>query len=620
MGEKVKTKKYRLYRRLILVGFDVAFIFLSILLSSYIATESLNDVFAYLPALGILVAFQIVVLWLAKVYAIRLLDSSLELGLRGMAAITFSGFVILIALLAYTRDISQAFRFFVPYYLGVSVSILGYRIAYRMALTYHFNRSNEEGYPRTLVYGAGEIGVQLAHYFFKRKLPYYIVGFVDDDPVKRGTLIQGLPVLGTLDDIDRVMREHRIQALIVAITNLKADSLQVALKSAKDKGAQVHIVPSVFEMERYHKESVDIRSINYNDFLGRTPVTIDRLPIEAMVKDRTVLVTGAGGSIGNEICSQLLDYSPERLLLLDIDETELHDLSLRLHGYTTEFSERIVPIVCDVRDGKKLAAIFAKYTPELVFHAAAYKHVPMMEYYPEEAIRTNILGTYNVFSAAVAHGARRCILISSDKAVNPTNVMGATKRVAEQIASLLSTPSTEIVCVRFGNVLGSRGSMLPLFMEQIKQGIPITVTDTRIIRYFMTISEAVSLVFLAGAVASGGEVMVLEMGEPVNIYQFAERLIQYYGDERSRIVVTGLRPGEKLYEERLSDKDTTIPTDNPKLFKAKINGALNGHRDMLLRFVTGQGEPGSVAAAMSTEEMVAMLKELVPEYIPGKTG
>jgi len=328
------------------------------------------------------------------------------------------------------------------------------------------------------------------------------------------------------------------------------------------------------------------------------------------VRDRTVLVTGAGGSIGNEICTQLLDYQPKRLLLLDIDETELHDLSLRLHGYTTEFSERIVPIVCDVRDGKKVGEIFARYTPELVFHAAAYKHVPMMEYYPEEAVRTNILGTYNVFSSAVANKADRCILISSDKAVNPTNVMGATKRVAEQIASMLSSPRTEIVCVRFGNVLGSRGSMLPLFMEQIKNGLPITVTDTRIIRYFMTISEAVSLVFLAGAVAKGGEVMVLEMGEPVNIYQFAERLIQYYGDERSRIVVTGLRPGEKLYEERLSDKDTTIPTDNPKLFKAKVNGDLNGHRGILERFVKEQGD----AAAMSPGEMVAMLKQLVPEY------
>ncbi len=609
--KKMRIKTNRISRHLVLVVADIFFSFLSIFLASYIATESMSEVFAHLPALSVLVAFQILVLWLAKVYAIRLKDSSLELALRGQAALTFSGFVILIVLLLYTRDVSQAARFFIPYYLGVSVSILGYRILYRMALTYHFNRNNEEGYPRTLVYGAGEIGVQLAHSYFKRKLPYYVLGFIDDDPLKRGTLIQGLPVLGSLEDIDGILREKGIQALIIAITDLKAENLQIALKSAKDSGAQVHIVPSIFEMERYHKESLDLRSINYDDFLGRTPVSVDRIPIDAMVRDRCVLVTGAGGSIGNEICTQLLDYGPKKLLLLDIDETELHDLSLRLHGYTQEFSDRIMPIVCNVRDSKKLDDIFAAYKPELVLHAAAYKHVPMMEYYPEEAVRTNILGTYNVFSAAVAHKARRCILISSDKAVNPTNVMGATKRVAEQIASTLSTPETEIVCVRFGNVLGSRGSMLPLFMEQIRLGLPITVTDRRIIRYFMTISEAVSLVFLAGAIAKGGEVMVLEMGEPVNIYQFAERLIQYYGDERSKIVVTGLRPGEKLYEEKLSNKDTTIPTDNPKVFKAKVNGDLNGHKQLLEAFLhkTAEGRQ-----AMSPAETVEMLKALVPEY------
>jgi FlaA1/EpsC-like NDP-sugar epimerase len=594
-----------------LISADVICSFLSIFLASYIATESVGAVFTHLAFLAALVAFQILVLWLAKVYAIRLKDSSLELALRGQAALTFSGFIIFIVLLVFTRDVSQASRYFIPYFLCASVSILGYRVLYRMLSTYHFSSSNQEGYPRTLIYGAGEIGAQLARFYFKRKLPYYVLGFIDDDPLKRGTLIQGLPVLGTLEDIDDVLWKERIQELIVAITDLKAESLQVALKSAKLRGAQVHIVPSIFEMERYHKQSLDLRSINYEDFLDRTPVSIDRIPIEAMVRDRCVLVTGAGGSIGNEICTQLLDYGPRKLLLLDIDETELHDLSLRLHGYAREFSDRIMPIVCNVRDSKKVDDIFAAYKPELVFHAAAYKHVPMMEYYPDEAIRTNIVGTYNVFSAAVAHGARRCILISSDKAVNPTNVMGATKRVAEQIASTLSTPETEIVCVRFGNVLGSRGSMLPLFMEQLRLGLPITVTDKRIIRYFMTIPEAVSLVFLAGAMAKGGEVMVLEMGEPVNIYQFAERLIQFYGDERSKIVVTGLRPGEKLYEEKLSDKDTTIPTGNPKVFKAKVNGNLNGHKQLLEAFVHDTAENRQ---AMKPEKMMEMLKALVPEY------
>lgn len=609
----MRFKLNRVSRHLVLIFADVFCSFLSILLASYIATESVGAAFSHLGFLAALVAFQILVLWLAKVYAIRLKDSSLELALRGQAALIFSGVIILIVLLLFTRDISQVARFFIPYFLCASVSILGYRVLYRMLSTYHFNPSNQEGYPRTLIYGAGEIGAQLAHSYFKRKLPYYVLGFIDDDPLKRGTLIQGLPVVGTLDDIDDVLWEKKIQALIIAITDLKAENLQVALRSAKAKGIQVHIVPSIFEMERYHKESLDLRSIKYEDFLDRTPVNIDKTPIEAMVRDRCVLVTGAGGSIGNEICTQLLDYGPRKLLLLDIDETELHDLSLRLHGYAQEFSDRIMPIVCNVRDAKKVNDVFATYKPELVFHAAAYKHVPMMEYYPDEAVRTNVLGTYNVFSAAVAQGARRCILISSDKAVNPTNVMGATKRVAEQIASTLSTRATEIVCVRFGNVLGSRGSMLPLFMEQLRLGLPITVTDKRIIRYFMTIPEAVSLVFLAGAMASGGEVMVLEMGDPVNIYQFAERLIQYYGDERSRIVVTGLRPGEKLYEEKLSNKDTTIPTDNPKVFKAKVNGDLNGHKQLLEAFVHDTAENRQT---MKPEKMVEMLKALVPEYKP----
>ncbi|MHB8132375.1 MAG: polysaccharide biosynthesis protein, partial [Mobilitalea sp.] len=235
----------------------------------------------------------------------------------------------------------------------------------------------------------------------------------------------------------------------------------------------------------------------------------------------------------------------------------------------------------------------------------AYKHVPLMEYYPEEAINTNIAGTYNVFSTAVRHHVKRCILISTDKAVNPTNVMGATKRVAEQIASMLTTKDTEIVCVRFGNVLGSRGSMLPLFIEQINEGLPITVTDKRIIRYFMTISEAVSLVFLAGSMAKGGEVMVLDMGEQVNIYDFAKRLIKYYGNEHNEIIVTGLRPGEKLYEEKLSAQDRTIPTENPKVFKAKVNGTLDKHDfDLLMQNFN----------TMKPEQLVEFLQKAIPEF------
>ena len=264
-----------------------------------------------------------------------------------------------------------------------------------------------------------------------------------------------------------------------------------------------------------------------------------------------------------------------------------------------------MPIVCDVRNATKVDRVFAKYRPEIVFHAAAYKHVPMMEYYPEEAIRTNVGGTYNVFSAAVRHQSSRCILISTDKAVNPTNVMGATKRVAEMVASMLTTEETKIVCVRFGNVLGSRGSMLPLFLEQMRAGLPITVTDRRIIRYFMTIPEAVSLVFLAGAMGDKGEVMVLDMGEQVNIHDFAKRLVKYFGDGRSEVVITGLRPGEKLYEEKLSDKDKTIPTDNPKVYKAIVNGTLDSEE--FERFMQD-------IYTMEPETLVRILRNLVPEF------
>jgi FlaA1/EpsC-like NDP-sugar epimerase len=293
------------------------------------------------------------------------------------------------------------------------------------------------------------------------------------------------------------------------------------------------------------------------------------------------------------------------LLLLDIDETELHDLSLRLHNYQQEFSKDIFPICCDIKNCAKVDRVFENFRPEIVFHAAAYKHVPMMEYYPEEAIRTNIAGSYNVLSSAVKYQAKKVIVISTDKAVNPTNVMGATKRVVEQEASLLTRPETEIVCVRFGNVLGSRGSMLPLFLEQIREGLPLTVTHKDIIRYFMTIPEAVSLVFLAGAMAKGGEVMVLDMGEPVKIYDFAQRLITYFGDGRSKVVVTGLRPGEKLYEELLANKDTTMPTDNKKVFKAKVTGTLseNWLKETLKTIHTD-----------STDELLRKLQEVVPEF------
>ena len=596
---------YRFLRRATLLVADVIVCLICALFSAYTVTGSLvlfRDFFSLIIA-GI--ALQLVFFILFKIYAIRLLDSSLELFVRGISSLTVSGLLVLIFVLTGTADFSFSFRIVASYLAYSTLILLGYRILYRVLFSYHLKGANGDTFPRTIVYGAGEIGLQLARQHFKKKLPYTIVGFLDDDPMKHHWMVSGVPVMGTLEDLGTIINETNAKALIIAITDLSSTRMKRALDAAERFGVDVKIVPSLFEMEEGRKSVADIRSINYNDLLGRSPITIDRTPIQKMVKGKRVLVTGAGGSIGNEISKQLLSYQPDQLLLLDIDETELHDLSLRLHGYQREFSKDIMPIVCDVKNSAKLERVFEKYKPEIVFHAAAYKHVPMMEYYPEEAIRTNVAGTYTVLSTAVRHKVQRCILISTDKAVNPTNVMGATKRVAELVASMLSTADTEIICVRFGNVLGSRGSMLPLFLEQIREGLPITVTDKRIIRYFMTIPEAVSLVFLAGAMGKGGEVMVLDMGEQVNIYDFAKRLVKYFGDGRSEVVITGLRPGEKLYEEKLSDKDHTIPTDNPKVFKAIVNGTLDKEEfSALMRTIH----------TMDPVQMVEFLTKTVPEF------
>eukprot|EP01156_Anaeramoeba_ignava_P007620 Anaeramoba_ignava/a352890_4.p1 GENE.a352890_4~~a352890_4.p1 ORF type:complete len:331 (-),score=16.34 a352890_4:98-1090(-) len=297
-----------------------------------------------------------------------------------------------------------------------------------------------------------------------------------------------------------------------------------------------------------------------------------------MIENKVVLITGACGSIGSEISRQAKSYNPKKLIILDFDESSLHDSALRLLNYKAEWSDEVIPVLCDIRNKEKLDKIITQYKPDIIFHAAAYKHVPLIQLYPEEGIRTNVGGSFNVLSSAAKNKVKKVVVISTDKAVNPTNVMGASKRMVELEAAMLNeeNPDTEFVCVRFGNVLGSRGSMLPLFVEEIQAGVDITVTDKKIIRYFMAIPEAVSLVFLAGSIGKGGEVMVLDMGQPVNIYEFAQKLIEMYGDpSKNKIRITGLRPGEKMYEELLANKDNTIPTSNKLIFKAKVTGSLN---------------------------------------------
>ncbi len=521
--------------------------------------------------LAIMSAGYIFCLSLHQVYRHRIADSSLEM-LKGTIISTGICTAVYVLFFGYTKGFASYYvRWILVYSVLSFCAVNGTRFFYRIG--FELKGKDDDTLPCAVIYGAGDMGSSMARMALKGHFGYKIIGFIDDDRNLHSELVLGYPVFGSLEDLYSVFKNHKVDNLIIAITNISSEKVQNAVSVASKFGVQTKIVPSLFEKKG--RADVSIRDIDYADLLGRQLNTIEKEPLFEMFSGKTILVTGAGGSIGSEICKQLIEYGLEKLIVLDIDETELHDLCLRLLNYEKEWSDRIIPVVCDMRNSEKMMKVFNDYKPDIVFHAAAYKHVPLMELYPEEAIINNICGSFNVFSCAKAVSTRKVVVISTDKAVNPTNVMGATKRVVEMMAAAFNeeSESTDFCCVRFGNVIGSRGSMLPLFLEEIRAGRPITVTDRNIIRYFMAIPEAVSLVFRAATLANGGEVMVLDMGEPVKIYDFAQKLIDVFGDGRSTIKITGLRPGEKLYEELLANKDNTIPTVNEKIFKAKVSNA-----------------------------------------------
>lgn len=607
-NQKFKTRKSRIA---VLVVCDIVVFYIAFILSEFLVYGNLHE---FNTGFFIVIAFQLLAQFLLRVYRIRLLDSSLEVAIRELGLV-FGAFIGFIIGLGFVHFNLLSFRVLFSYMVFSYIGAVGYRASYRYlcyltklkqsggSLLRHSSFDNRKV---AIVYGAGEIGKALASQSTKGRLEYNVIGYLDDDRVKHNTLILNRPVLGTIQEASNVFMKYKVELLIIAITELSAENLQLAVSAANETGIEVKIVPSLFEMENNRKKSVDLRTINYQDLLGRKLIEIDKEPIRQMLEGKVVLVTGACGSIGSEIARQVKSYNPKKLLLLDIDESGLHDNALRLLNFKSEWSDEVFPILCDIKNETKIQEIMAQYKPDIVFHAAAYKHVPMVQLYPEEGIRTNVGGSYNVLKAAKDHGVKKVVVISTDKAVNPTNVMGATKRVVELEAAMLNSPETEMVCVRFGNVIGSRGSMLPIFLEEIQAGVPITVTDKKIIRYFMAIPEAVSLVFMAGSLGKGGEVMVLDMGHPVNIYEFAKRLIAMYGDPlKNKIIITGLRPGEKMYEELLANKDNTIPTKNKLIFKAEVNGSLN--KEVFLERISKLG-------VTDPEMLKDWIKDTVPEF------
>ena len=473
-------------------------------------------------------------------------------------------------------------------YINLKVNILSgvliagtfvmYRLAGRSILSRRMskyekiNKNQDNKANNLLIIGAG-MGAREIIIAIKNNMrdKYNIVGIIDDDISKINHYILGVKVLGTRYDIPKIAKEKNVDLIFFAINKIDAISRRKILEICQETGVKTRVLPTTEEVITKQGAMNSLRDVQIEDLLGREPVHLDNKNINSLIKNKTVLVTGGGGSIGSELCRQIVKYDPKRLVILDIYENNLYDIEMELRAEYPKLN--LEAIVASIRDKARLNNVFETYKPEIVFHAAAHKHVPLMEKSPLEAIHNNVFGTYNVVNCADEYGVEKFVLISTDKAVNPTNIMGASKRVCEMIVQAKNKVSkTEYVAVRFGNVLGSNGSVIPLFKKQIERGGPVTVTHKDITRFFMTIPEAVQLILQAVTYAKGGEIFVLDMGEPVKIYDLAVSLIKLLGYEPNvdiPIEITGLRPGEKLYEEILMSEEGLTSTKHDKIFISK---------------------------------------------------
>ena len=461
-------------------------------------------------------------------------------------------------------------QFVVVLWLLLVCAVGGVRLSMRIFREYFVDSVVMENAKPTLIVGAGAAGTLLVRQMLMHpKMRMMPVAFVDDDQEKQRKDIYGVRILGTTKDIEKIVQQMGITKVVIAMPSLPNKKLNEVYDIARKTGAECVILPNIDEVMSGNLHVQQLRNVEIEDLLGRDPVELDQTLIEKQLRGKRILVTGAGGSIGSEICRQVSSFRPKELIILGHGENSIYQLNMELLGkYAEHF--RITPVIADVQDRKRIFEVMEKYRPDVVYHAAAHKHVPLMEINPREAVKNNILGTRNVAEAANHAKVKTFVMISTDKAVNPPNIMGATKRLCEMIVQDMATKSdsTKYVAVRFGNVLGSRGSVIPLFKKQIAKGGPITVTHPDIVRYFMTIPEAAQLVIQAGSLARGGEIFVLDMGKPVRIVDLAKNLIRLsgYSEDDIEIKFTGLRPGEKMYEELLNEGEI-----NPKQIFPKIH-------------------------------------------------
>ncbi|MBQ8538707.1 MAG: polysaccharide biosynthesis protein, partial [Ruminococcus sp.] len=513
--------------------------------------------------------------------------------------------------------------FYVVNFFVTVGSITFFRFIFKRTFINLTEVGRSENYERTLVVGAGQAAriiltdIQNAHADpmnpSRNILP---VCLVDDDPRKRDTKLMGVEVIGTTRDIPRICKEFKVELIIFAIPSCTQEERKEIMELCSQTQCKIKTVPYLgqilFDDDNNPQLLNQVKDIKIEDLLGRDPISFDKTEIRKFIENKVCMVTGGGGSIGSELVRQIAKYGPKQVIIVDIYENNAYDIQQELK-LEYEDALNLVTLIASVRDYDKMNAIFGQYKPQVVFHAAAHKHVPLMETSPEEAVKNNIFGTWNMVTIAENHNVEKFVMISTDKAVNPTNVMGATKRCCEMIVQYKSQSGskTEFVTTRFGNVLGSNGSVIPLFRRQIEAGKPVTVTHPDIIRYFMTIPEAVSLVLQAGAMAHGGEIFVLDMGDPVKITTLAENLIRMYGKvpyKDVEIKFTGLRPGEKLFEELLMDEEGLKSTANKKIF---IGNQIDINEQQLLSKLDALR---TYAENNDSDNTVDMLSDIVPTF------
>lgn len=507
--------------------------------------------------------------------------------------------------------IPKSFPFFYAFFMAVFTG--GVRFSYRflrMVQNRRLSRYNVPGRQNYMIVGAGASGNAILQEIQSSKyLSMHVACFIDDNPGCQGKYLRGVPIVGGRDKIAESVEKYGIDEIIIAIPSANRSSLKPLIEICKETGCRIQILPGMYQIIKGDVNVSNLREVQIEDLLGRDPIEVNVDEIIGYVQNKTMLVTGGGGSIGSELCRQIAGHNPKRLIILDIYENNAYEIQQELKQSCPELD--LVVLIGSVRNTLRVEEIFREYRPDIVYHAAAHKHVPLMEDSPNEAIKNNVFGTLKVAAAADRYGVGKFVMISTDKAVNPTNIMGASKRICEMVIQNMNRKSrTEYVAVRFGNVLGSNGSVVPLFKKQIEQGGPVTVTHPDIIRYFMTIPEAVSLVLQAGAYARGGEIFVLDMGEPVKILDLARNMIKLSGyrvDEDIRIEFTGLRPGEKMYEELLMREEGLKETANRMIYIGKpieYDDAVFEEQLERLR----------EASVNEARDIRALVREIVPSY------